>query len=175
MKTVQPRKQHKMLYKAPLNMRYRHFSAPLSDSLKASHHIGSVPVRTGDTVRIMRGDRKGAEGKVTEVDQQKYRLLIEGITQEKVDGSTVPASIHPSKVMITSLNLDDKWRRESLKVEAARKAEKRSEEKKKAAKPKKARRKRKPTEAAPEKAWSSRRGRRARTSSEEKKGDAEGG
>jgi len=174
MKTIQPRKQHKMLYKAPLNIRYRHFSAPLSDSLKASHHIDSVPVKMGDTVRIMRGDRKGAEGKVTEVDRQKYRIFIEGVTQEKVDGSTVPTSIHPSKVMITSLNLDDKWRRESLKVEAAEEAEKRSEEEKKALKPKKARKKRKPTETTPQKAWSSR-GRRARTSPEEKKGDAEGG
>ncbi len=163
-----------MLYKAPLNVRYRHFSASLSDSLKASHHIDSMPVRMGDTVRIMRGDRKGAEGKVTEIDRRKFRLFIEGVTREKVDGSTVPASVHPSKVTITSLNLDDKWRREALKVEAAKKAEKRSEEKKKAAKPKKARRKRKPSEVKPEKAQPSRR-RRARASSNEKKGEPEGG
>lgn len=174
MKTIQPRKQHKMLFKAPLNIRYRHFSAPLSDSLKASHHFDSVPVRKGDTVRIMRGDRKGAEGKVTGVDRQKYRLFVEGLTQEKVDGSNVPAPIHPSKVMITSLNLDDKWRRESLKVEAV-KEEKPPEEKKKAAKPKRTRRKRKPAEVAPVTKKPSRRGRKSKTPTEEKKGETETG
>jgi large subunit ribosomal protein L24 len=59
----------------------------------------------------MRGDRKGFEGKVARVDRQKYRIFIEGITREKVDGSTIQIPIHPSKVMITSLNLDDKWRK----------------------------------------------------------------
>jgi len=34
---------------------------------------------------------------------------------EKVDGSTVLIPIHPSKVTITQLNLDDKWRKEILK------------------------------------------------------------
>jgi large subunit ribosomal protein L24 len=69
----------------------------------------------GDTVKIMRGDRRGFEGKVTRVDRQKYRIFVEGITREKVDGSTIQIPIHPSKVMITRLNLDDKWRKEALK------------------------------------------------------------
>lgn len=128
MKTIQPRKQRKMLYQAPLHVRYKHFGAPLSPSLKASHQLNSVSVRTGDTVKIMRGDRKGIEGKVTKVDRKKYRLFVEGVTREKVDGSTVLVPIHPSKVMITNLNLDDKWRRESLKVEVTKEKEK-SEEK----------------------------------------------
>jgi len=173
-KTIQPRKQHKMLFKAPLNMRYRHFSAPLSDSLKASHHFDSVPLRKGDTVRIMRGDRKGAEGKVTSVDRRKYRLFIEGVTQEKVDGSNVPAPIHPSKVMITNLNLDDKWRRESLKVETVKEA-KAPEEKKKATKPKRARAKKKPAHAAPTTERPSRRKRQPTTSTKKEKGETETG
>jgi len=72
-------------------------------------------VRVGDTVRVMRGDRKGFEGKVTRVDRKKYRVFVEGLTREKVDGSTIQIPVHPSKVMITALNLDDKWRREALK------------------------------------------------------------
>jgi large subunit ribosomal protein L24 len=63
----------------------------------------------------MRGDFKGFEGKVSRVDRRKYRLFVEGVTREKVDGSTVLIPIHPSKVMITHLNLDDKWRKEILK------------------------------------------------------------
>jgi large subunit ribosomal protein L24 len=59
----------------------------------------------------MRGDRKGFEGKVSQVDRTKYRVFVEGVTREKVDGTTALIPIHPSKVMITRLNLDDKWRR----------------------------------------------------------------
>jgi len=143
-KTIQPRKQRKMLYQAPSHIRYKHFSAPLSPSLRASHDVRSISVRSGDTVRIMRGDRKGLEGKVTRVDRKNYRIFVEGVTREKVDGTTTFIPIHPSKVMITSLNLDDKWRRESLKIEAAvTEAEKPVEEEKKPEKPKKQRKKKK--------------------------------
>lgn len=115
MKTIQPRKQRKRLYQAPLHIRYKQFSAMLSPELKASHNTRSVPVRAGDTVKIMRGDRKGFEGKVARVDRQKYRIFVEGITREKVDGSAIQIPIHPSKVMIIHLNLDDKWRKQALK------------------------------------------------------------
>jgi len=147
-KTTQPRKQRKKLYQAPSHIRYKHFSTPLSPSLKTSHNIGSLPVRSGDTVRIMRGDRRGLEGKVTRVDRKKYRIFVEGVTREKVDGTTTFVPIHPSKVMITSLNLDDKWRRESLKVvtavtEAEKPEEKPVEEEKKPEEHKKQRKKRK--------------------------------
>jgi large subunit ribosomal protein L24 len=65
-------------------------------------------------VRIMRGDRKGVEGKVNRIDSARYRIVVEGITRTKVDGSTIPISIHPSKAMITNLDLNDKWRRKTL-------------------------------------------------------------
>jgi len=163
MKTVQPRKQRKMLFQAPLHIRHKHFSAPLSPSLKASRHISSIPVRKGDTVKIMRGDRKGSEGKVTKVDRQKYRLFVDGVTREKVDGTTVLAPIHPSKVMITSLNLDDKWRSRSLKVEVAKEAKKLKE---KPEEPKKERKKIKPPKTPSEKAKTPRK-RKMKTSTEE--------
>lgn len=167
MKTTQPRKQHKMLFKAPSHVRYELFSAPLSPVLKAAHKVGSVPVRTGDTVRIMRGDRKGTEGKVTRVDRKKYRLFVEGVTREKVDGTAVQIPTHPSKVMITSLNLDDKWRRESLKVEPPKEVEKPAEE------PKKERKRRRP-KASSKKAKAPRK-RKVKRSKEKKEGEAESG
>jgi len=171
MKTIQPRKQRKMLYQAPLHIRYKHFSAPLSSSLKDTHHVNSIPVRTGDTVRIMRGDRKGIEGKVTRVDRQKYRLFIEGITREKVEGTAVQFPIHPSKVMITSLNLDDKWRKESLKVEAVKEAEKPEEKPEE----KKERKKRKPRKTPAEKAKAPRKRKVKTLAEEETKGETESG
>ncbi len=129
-KTTQPRKQRKLLFNAPAHIRYKMFSAPLSASLRASYGIRSLPVRMGDTVRVMRGDRKGLEGKVSKVDRSKYRINVDGITREKVDGTAIQIPIHPSKVMLTNLNLDDKWRRDALKIGAAAPAEEVEEVKK---------------------------------------------
>jgi large subunit ribosomal protein L24 len=114
MPTTKPSKQRKMMYTAPLTERYRRFSAPLSSKLKESHNTTSVPVRKGDTVMVMRGDRKGSEGKVNQIDRKNYRIFVEGATREKVDGTSVNIAVHPSKVMITRLNLDDKWRKRTL-------------------------------------------------------------
>ena len=138
MKTIKPSKQRKRLYQAPVTERYRRFSAPLSTKLKESHGTNSVPVRKGDTVMIMRGDRKGSEGKVTQINRKKYRIFVEGATREKVDGTTTLIPIHPSKVMITRLNLDDKWRKKILerkgvteKAEIAKEEPQKKEAKKK--------------------------------------------
>ena len=114
MKTTKPSKQRKRLYQAPVTERYRRFSAPLASKLKESHGTNSVPVRKGDTVMIMRGDRKGFEGKVTQINRKNYRIFVEGADREKVDGTKISVPIHPSKVMITRLNLDDKWRKKIL-------------------------------------------------------------
>jgi large subunit ribosomal protein L24 len=114
MKTTKPTKQRKRMYHAPATDRYRRFSAPLSSKLKDSQGTSSVPVRKGDTVIIMRGDRKGSEGKVNQIDRKNYRIFVDGATREKVDGTTIPVPIHPSKVMITRLNLDDKWRKKAM-------------------------------------------------------------
>ncbi|MCK4952941.1 50S ribosomal protein L24 [Candidatus Bathyarchaeota archaeon] len=131
-KTIQPRKQRKKIYQDPLHKRYKRFSSPLSSELKATHNTGSVQVRTGDTVRVYRGEHKGLEGKVTKVDTKNYRIFVEGVTREKIDGTPAPIPMHPSKTMITRLNLDDRWRREALKRKSADKEEeKRKKEKQK--------------------------------------------
>ncbi|MGC8998073.1 MAG: 50S ribosomal protein L24 [Candidatus Bathyarchaeia archaeon] len=112
--TSKPSKQRKMLFQAPDHIRYKHFAAPLAPELRKSYGTRSLPVRSGDTVRVLKGDHKGFEGKVARVDRKKFRIYVEGLTREKVDGSTVFVPIHPSKVMITKLNLDDKWRKKIL-------------------------------------------------------------
>jgi len=119
---TKPSKQRKMLYQAPDHIRHKLFAAPLSPELKGTHGVRNLPARRGDTVRVMRGDHKGFEGKITRIDKGKFRVYVEGLTREKVDGTTVFVPVHPSKVMITSLNLDDKWRKKILerKKEARR-------------------------------------------------------
>ena len=86
----------------------------MSPELLAQKGIKALPVRKGDTVRVMRGDHKGFEGKISRVDLKSYRIYLEGLTREKVDGTAVFVALHPSKVMIKNLNLDDKLRKAVL-------------------------------------------------------------
>ncbi len=106
-----PGKQRKRLFNAPAHIRHKLMGAPLSPELLAQKGIKTMPVRKGDTVRIMRGDHKGFEGKVSRVDLKNYRVYLEGLTREKVDGTAIFVGVHPSKVMIKTLNLDDKRRK----------------------------------------------------------------
>jgi large subunit ribosomal protein L24 len=106
-----PRKQRKRLYNAPAHLRHKLMAAPLAPELISSKGVKTLPVRKGDTVRVMRGDHTGFEGKVNRVDLKRYRIFLEGLTREKVDGTNIFVSVHPSKVMIKNLKLDDKWRK----------------------------------------------------------------
>ncbi len=114
-----PGKQRKRLFNAPAHIRHKLMAAPLSKELTASRGVKTLPVRKGDTVQIKRGDNKGFEGKVSRVDLKAYRIYLEGLTREKVDGTNIFISVHPSKVQIRSLNLDDKWRKNIIERKKA--------------------------------------------------------
>ena len=116
--STKPSKQRAALYNAPAHMRRRMLSASLSTELKTSQGRNSYPIRKGDTVKILRGDFAGIEGKITNIDTKRHRIFVEGVSREKVAGTSTTVSVHSSKVMITKLNLDDKWRAESIKVTA---------------------------------------------------------
>jgi len=126
-KTKDPSKQRKLLYNAPHHIRAKIMSAHLSEDLRKSYGIRSLPIRSGDTVRILRGDYKDYEGRVTRVDREKYRIYVEGVTREKADGTTTLVPIHHSKVEIVKLNLDDDWRRRILERRGSVKKEETSE------------------------------------------------
>lgn len=110
----QPRKQRRKLFNAPKHVMVKIISAHLTDELREKYKRRSFPIRKGDTVKIIRGDFKGFSGAVLRVDRGSMRIYVEGVTREKADGSKVLIPIHPSKVVITKLNLDDKRRVEAL-------------------------------------------------------------
>ncbi|MGC9011387.1 50S ribosomal protein L24 [Thermogladius sp.] len=109
-KSKKPSKQRKALYNAPLHLRHKFMTAKLSDELVEKYGVKRLPVRKGDTVKILRGDWKGHEGKVVEVDLKRGRIFVEGVQVKKADGTLVYYPIHPSKVIITKLDLSDKYR-----------------------------------------------------------------
>jgi len=108
--SVQPRKQRKYRYNAPLHVRHRFLSANLSADLRKKHGKRSAPLRKGDEVLVMRGSFSGKQGKVIKTDLKKGRAIIENLNRSKKDGSKVPVLISSSKLRIISLNLDDKKR-----------------------------------------------------------------
>ncbi len=114
MLSSKPSKQRKFLYTAAHHKRRKFMSAPLIMDLQMKYGKRNTPLKTGDTVQVVRGDYTGLEGKVKEVDLKKYRMILEGVTKEKADGTKVFVPIHPSKVIIKKLNLDDKWRSKRL-------------------------------------------------------------
>jgi len=109
-----PSTVRKRWFNAPLHRRRKYLSAPLSPELRAEYGTRSLPVRRGDTVVILKGDWKMKEGKVTRIDTKRMRIYIEGLTRERMDGSTVPIPIRPWNVMITKLDLSDPWRKRIL-------------------------------------------------------------
>ncbi len=71
----------------------------------------AMPVSKGDTVRVMRGDDKGKEGKITRVYPKTGRVVIDGVNIVKrhrkarsadEQGGIIdfPAPIHHSNVML---------------------------------------------------------------------------
>lgn len=119
---TKPSKQRKMLYQSPAHRLRKLLSAPLSKDLRKSQGRRAFPVRKGDTVKIVRGDFAGIEGKITKIDTHRQRLFVEGVTREKVAGTSTNVSVHASKVLLTKLNLEDKWRSESLKLTETKRA-----------------------------------------------------
>ncbi len=97
-------------------MQRKMISSPLSPELRKRYGRRSFPVRKGDTVKVVRGDFTGIEGKVNRVDCNRGRLFVEGLTRDKVSGTSALVSVHSSKVAITNLNLSDKWRADTLET-----------------------------------------------------------
>ena len=103
-----------MLYTASSHLISKQLGSHLAKDLKDKYHCKSLRVVEGDSVRVLRGEFKGIEGKVTKVSTEKRGIAIEGIKREKLKGGNVDIYIHPSNVIITSLNLEDKWRQSRL-------------------------------------------------------------
>lgn len=105
--------RNRQFLKATNHIRSKQIGATLSKELREKYGKRSARVVEGDTIRVMRGEFKGIDGKVTQISTENG-VAIEGIKREKLKGGNVDIYIHASNVMITGLNLDDKWRQNRL-------------------------------------------------------------
>ena len=130
-------KNYTRLLHSPTHLRDRMVSSTLSDNLREQYNARSCRVIKGDSVKVVRGEYSGIEGKVERVNTKKGSLSIEGIQREKVKGGNVKVQIHSSNVIIMSLNLEDKYRQKKIQrklnisTEAAERSRKRGEKSKK--------------------------------------------
>jgi large subunit ribosomal protein L24 len=116
MVSKQARKQRKRQHNAPEHVRRKMVASHLSEGLMKQYKKRSASVVVGDTVVILRGDEKvkNVEGKVTNVDTKTGKVVIEGVTIAKADGTLKERPVHSSNLVITKLNLTDPWRKEKL-------------------------------------------------------------
>jgi len=92
-------------------------TARLSKELQEKYGVKRIPVVRGDKDVVVKAIREEDEikGKVIRCLPQKYAIHIEGHSKEKADGTIKSFPVKPSNIIITSLNLKDKKRKELLK------------------------------------------------------------
>lgn len=94
----------------PKHLAERNLRSPLSRTLREKYGRRNLRVIAGDTIKVIRGEYSGIEGKVEKVNMKRGSLAIEGIQREKVRGGNVKVEINSTNVVITDLDLDDKYR-----------------------------------------------------------------
>jgi len=114
-KSKQPRKQRKYRLFAPLHIKQKFTNAHFSKELRKKFHRRSLNLRKGDSVKIMNGQFKNKIGKIEEVNLKKTSVYLSDIKITKRDGTNTRYPIHPSNLIITEVNLDDKKRIKNLR------------------------------------------------------------
>jgi len=113
-KSKQPRKQRKYRRNAPLHIKQKFVAAHFSKELRKKYKKRSINLRKGDSVKVTRGQFKNKTGEIEEVNLKKTLVYISGIEVVKKDGTKARYPIHPSNLLVTELNLDDKIRQKIL-------------------------------------------------------------
>ena len=114
--------RNKQIYYATMKTASAQLSSLLSESLRKKYGKKSARVVEGDSVKVIRGEFTGVDGKVTKVSAANNGLTIEGVKKEKLKGEKYDVFIHTSNIEITGLNTDDKWRINKLEGKNVRSA-----------------------------------------------------
>ncbi len=114
MVSTQPRKQRYALYNLPPRENRAQIASHLSQELQEKYRRRAITVRKGDTVKVLRGDFKGIQGKVLNVNTRTRTVTIDGVTLETAKHAQKPRPVAPSNLLITKLDLTDPRRRAKL-------------------------------------------------------------
>ena len=106
--------RNRQIYFATHQTASAQLSASLSKELRKKYHKRSARVVEGDTVKVIRGEFDGVDGKVTKISLANNGINIEGVKKDKIKGDKFDVFIHTTNIVITGLNGDDKWRMNKL-------------------------------------------------------------
>lgn len=104
----------KNYYDSPQHVVSKRASALLSKSLREKYNRKTIRVRKNDVVKILRGEYKGIDGKITHIYLQVGKISVDGVTREKLAGGNTPVKIHSSNIIVTSIDFKDKFRKEKM-------------------------------------------------------------
>ena len=138
--------RNQQIYRAPYAVRSKQVSGSLSKDLQKKYGKRSVRLTLDDSVKIIRGEYKGIDGKITKISVAKSSVAIEGIKKEKLKGEKIDVYIPSSNILVTSLNTDDHWRKSKLEGKKPKSTPKEVKEKPKEVKDKPKETKEKPKE-----------------------------
>ncbi|MFX1578221.1 MAG: 50S ribosomal protein L24 [Promethearchaeota archaeon] len=102
-----PRKQRRRIRNAPHHEKRNMLKCRLDEFLQEEYGLRSLVVKKGDLVRIMRGQFRDTESKVTSVSYKKGVVYLDSSTITKADGKEAYVPVHPSNIMLVKLELDD--------------------------------------------------------------------
>ncbi len=107
-----------MTKKVPLHLKQHQLQARLSDDLRVKYGAKRLAVRRLDTVRLITGPHKGTEGQVNAI--KKGKILVDGISLEKADGSDTFFPVDPSNVILVRLARLDSHRKRIIQRRAGK-------------------------------------------------------
>ncbi len=102
---MKPDTERKKYHEEKLHKRKKrmhvHLSKTLRGKLKSKRR--AIGVHNGDQVRIMRGPRKGKEGKVSRVSTVRRKVYLEGMTVRNARAKEVALPLEPSNLLLIGL------------------------------------------------------------------------
>ncbi len=121
-KSKKPKKQRKALLSAKNHQASKLCSCRLADFLKSEYGVKALPLRSGDSCRITKGEYKDFEGSVIEVDRKNQTLKLKEAVFNKADGTEFHPAIRISNCIITKLKREGKkmdgWRAQIIERKA---------------------------------------------------------
>lgn len=100
--SIQPRKQRRARFQAPMHERQKFMRVRLAKELRAKLGTGkrNMLLHKGDKVKLLIGDGAGKSGTVLSLDYARPGVFVEGITVKTARGVEKPRRLQPSNLLI---------------------------------------------------------------------------
>lgn len=131
---MKPDTERKKYYSEKLHKKKKRVHAHLSKDLrgKLKKKTRSLQIRKGDTVKVMRGSKKGKEAKVSRVNTVRKKIYLEGVSVTNARAKEMPVALEPSNLLLVGLESTPERKKifsEEAFIKPKKKEEKKAEEK----------------------------------------------